>query len=39
MINLKRDTKGQLKEASGLRTRASSIYNPGQLDSFMFFFY
>lgn len=34
MINLKRDTKGQLKEASGLRTRASSIYNPGQLDSF-----
>jgi len=34
MINLKRDTKGQLKEATGLRTRASSIYTPGQSDSF-----
>ena len=34
MISLKRDSKGQLKKTNGVRTRASSIYTPGQLDSF-----
>ena len=34
MINLKRDSKGELKKTDGIRTRASSIYKPGQPSSF-----
>ena len=34
MISIKRDTKGNLKEATGIRSRASSMYEPGQSDTF-----
>ncbi len=34
MISLKRNTKLELVEALGKRTRASSIYNPGQTEDF-----
>ena len=34
MINLKRDSKCELKKTEGMRTRASSIYKPGQPSSF-----
>jgi len=34
MISLKRNTKGELVPAKGLRTRASSIYSPNQEGSF-----
>ena len=34
MVNLKRNSKLELVEAKGRRTRASSIYTPGQLDDF-----
>ena len=30
MVSLKRNTKGELIEAKGIRSRASSIYTPGQ---------
>ena len=34
MINLKRNSKLQLVEAKGVRSRTSSIYTPGQTDDF-----
>jgi len=34
MISLKRDTKGNLVPAKGIRTRPSSIYSPHQTDTF-----
>lgn len=34
MINLKRNKKLELVEAKGIRSRASSIYTPGQTDDF-----
>ena len=34
MISLKRNSKKQLVEATGIRTRKSSIYNPGQSEDF-----
>lgn len=34
MISLKRNSKKQLVEATGIRTRKSSIYNPGQSENF-----
>ena len=34
MISLKRNSKLELVEAKGKRSRASSIYNPGQTDDF-----
>ena len=34
MISLKRNSKGKLTEAKGLRTRKSSIYIPGQTETF-----
>ena len=34
MISLKRNNKGELVSATGLRTRASSIYTPNQTDLF-----
>ena len=34
MVSLKRNSKLELVEAKGRRTRASSIYTPGQLDDF-----
>ena len=34
MINLKRNSKGILVEAAGIRTRASSIYTPNQTEIF-----
>ena len=34
MISLKRNSKGVLAKATGLRTRASSIYKPGQEEIF-----
>ncbi len=34
MISLKRNNKGELVPASGLRTRTSSIYTPNQTDPF-----
>jgi hypothetical protein len=34
MVSLKRNSKLELVEATGKRTRASSIYTPGQLDDF-----
>jgi len=34
LISLKRNSKGQLVKATGVRTRASSIYQPGQTDIF-----
>jgi len=30
MVSIKKNTKGELKEATGLRTRKTSIYTPGQ---------
>ena len=32
MVSLKRDSKGNLKETTGIRSRQSSIYKPGQND-------
>ena len=34
MINLKRNSKLELVEAKGIRSRASSIYKPNQLEDF-----
>jgi len=34
MVSLKRNSKLELVEATGKRTRSSSIYTPGQLDDF-----
>ena len=34
MISLKRNGKGELVEAKGLRSRSSSIYNPNQKEDF-----
>ena len=34
MVSLKRNSKLELVEAKGKRTRSSSIYTPGQLDDF-----
>lgn len=34
MVSLKRNSKLELVEAKGIRSRASSIYTPGQLDDF-----
>ena len=34
MISLKRNGKGELIEAKGLRSRSSSIYNPNQKEDF-----
>ena len=34
MISLKRNGKGQLVKAKGLRTRSSTIYNPNQEEDF-----
>ena len=34
MIDLKRNTKKELVPATGIRTRASSIYKPNQSDDF-----
>ena len=34
MINLKRNSKLELVEAKGIRSRASSIYTPNQIDDF-----
>ena len=34
MISLKRNTRGQPVKARGIRSRSSSIYNPGQTDNF-----
>ena len=34
MISLKRNTKGDLVDATGLRSRESSIYRPNQTESF-----
>ena len=34
MVSIKKNTKGELKEATGLRTRKSSIYTPGQNETF-----
>ena len=30
MVSIKKNNKGELKEATGLRTRKTSIYAPGQ---------
>ena len=34
MISLKRNNKGEMVPATGLRTRTSSMYSPNQTDSF-----
>jgi len=34
MVSIKKNTHGELKEATGLRTRKSSIYTPGQNETF-----
>ena len=34
MVSIKKNNKGELKEATGLRTRKTSIYSPGQNESF-----
>tara|TARA_B100001093_G_scaffold159153_1_gene151614 strand:- start:51 stop:854 length:804 start_codon:yes stop_codon:yes gene_type:complete len=34
MVSLKRDSKGNFKEATGVRSRQSSIYKPGQNEVF-----
>ena len=34
MISIKKDAKGNLKEATGVRSRANSMYKPGQTDTF-----
>ena len=34
MANFKKDNRGGLKEATGLRTRKTSIYAPGQNETF-----
>jgi len=34
MINLKRNSKLELVEAKGMRSRASSIYSPNQSEDF-----
>ena len=34
MINLKRNTKGQLVKAEGKRVRSNTIYTPGQKEDF-----
>jgi len=34
MVSIKKNTKGELREATGLRTRKTSIYTPGQNETF-----
>ena len=34
MVSIKKNNKGELKEATGLRTRKTSIYIPGQNETF-----
>ena len=34
MVSFKKDNRGELKEATGLRTRKTSIYAPGQNETF-----
>ena len=34
MVSIKKNNKGELKEATGLRTRKTSIYTPGQNETF-----
>ena len=34
MVSIKKDNKGEFKEVTGLRTRKSSIYSPGQNETF-----
>ena len=39
MVSIKRNSKGEFAEATGLRVRKTSIYEPGQKDVFKITFY